>query len=87
MQILVHLHLNKTHFRMKGFALGLALTLRRKATIRYRINKVHTISKMTVPKLINPGNLSLKSRITLQPLREGCLFLGVSMVIMRLHVP
>ena len=32
MQILVHLHVNKTNFHMKGFALGLALEQRRKAT-------------------------------------------------------
>ena len=32
MQILVHLHVNKTNFHMKGFALGLALKQRRKAT-------------------------------------------------------
>ena len=32
MQILVHLHVNKTNFHMKGFAPGLALKQRRKAT-------------------------------------------------------
>ena len=32
MQMLVHLHVNKTSFHMKGFALGLALKQRRKAT-------------------------------------------------------
>ena len=32
MQILVHLHVNKTNFRVKGFALGLALKQRRNAT-------------------------------------------------------
>ena len=32
MQILVHLHVNKTNFHMKGLTLGLALKLRRKAT-------------------------------------------------------
>ena len=31
MQILVHLHVNKTNFHMKGFALGLALKQRRNA--------------------------------------------------------
>ena len=31
-QILVNLHVNKTSFHMKGFALGLALKQRRKAT-------------------------------------------------------
>ena len=31
-QILVPLHVNKTNFHMKGFALGLALKQRRKAT-------------------------------------------------------
>ena len=32
MQMLVHLHANKTHFHMKGFAPGLTLKQRRKAT-------------------------------------------------------
>ena len=32
MQSLVHLHVNKTNFHMKGFALGLALKQRPKAT-------------------------------------------------------
>ena len=32
MQILFHLHVNKANFHMKGFALGLALKQRRKAT-------------------------------------------------------
>ena len=31
-QILVHLHVNKTYFHMKGFAPGLALKQRRKPT-------------------------------------------------------
>ena len=31
-QILVHLHVNKTNFHMKGFAIGLALKQRRNAT-------------------------------------------------------
>ena len=31
-QILVHLHVDKINFHMKGFALGLALKQRRKAT-------------------------------------------------------
>ena len=31
-QVLVHLHVNKTNFQMKGFSLGLALEKRRKAT-------------------------------------------------------
>ena len=31
-QSLVHLHVNKTNFHMKGFALGLALKQRRNAT-------------------------------------------------------
>ena len=31
-KILVRLHVNKTNFHMKGFALGLALEQRRKAT-------------------------------------------------------
>ena len=32
LQGLVHLHVNKTNFHMKGFALGLVLKQRRKAT-------------------------------------------------------
>ena len=32
MQCLVHFHVNKTNFHMKGFALGLALKQSRKAT-------------------------------------------------------
>ena len=32
MQSVVHLHVNKTNFHMKGFALGLALKQRQKAT-------------------------------------------------------
>ena len=32
LQILVHLHVNKTNFHMKDFALGLALKRRQKAT-------------------------------------------------------
>ena len=32
MQILLHLHVNQTNFHMKGFALGLALKQRQKAT-------------------------------------------------------
>ena len=41
-QILVNLHVNKTNFHMKGFALGLAL--KRKSEIAYsvrRLNKNH----------------------------------------------
>ena len=37
MQILVHLHVNKTNFYMKGFALGLALKQRQKATRKWPI--------------------------------------------------
>ena len=32
MHILVHLHVNKTNFHMKGFTLGLTLQQRQKAT-------------------------------------------------------
>ena len=38
-QILVHLHVNKTYFHMKGVALGLALKQRRKATRKLPILK------------------------------------------------
>ena len=34
-QILVHLHVNKTNFNIKGFTLGLALKQRRKATWKF----------------------------------------------------
>ena len=40
MQILVHLHVNKTNFYMKGFALRLALKLRLKATRKSPIRLV-----------------------------------------------
>ena len=39
-QILVHLHVNKTDFHMKGFALGLALKQRRKATRKWSIRLI-----------------------------------------------
>ena len=35
-QSLIHLHVNKTNFNMKSFALGLALKLRRQATRKSR---------------------------------------------------
>ena len=38
--ILVHLHVNKTNFYMKGFALGLALKQRRKATRKSPISVI-----------------------------------------------
>ena len=41
MQILVHLHVNKTNFHMKGFALGLALKQRRKTTRKSPIKFGH----------------------------------------------
>ena len=37
MQIAVHLHVNRTHFHMKDFALGLALKQTRKATRKWAI--------------------------------------------------
>ena len=39
MQILVHLHVNKTNFHMKGFAIGLALKQRRNATRKSPIDE------------------------------------------------
>ena len=42
-QILVHLHVNKTNFHMKGFALGLALKQRQKATWKSPIVNFNTI--------------------------------------------
>ena len=44
-QILVHVHVNKTNFHMKGFALGIALKQRQKAT---RKSPIHT----RVPKYV-----------------------------------
>ena len=41
MQILVHLHVNKTNFHMKGIALGLALKQRRNATRKSTIDPLH----------------------------------------------
>ena len=46
MQILVHLHVNKTNFHMKGFALGLALKLRRKATQK---SPIASVQKLVTP--------------------------------------
>ena len=43
-QIVVHLHVNKTNFHMKGFALGLALKQRRKATRKSPIDLHLSIS-------------------------------------------
>ena len=40
LQILIHLQVNKTNFHMKGFALGLALKQRRKATRKSPIHEV-----------------------------------------------
>ena len=39
-QILVHLHVNKTNFHMKGFALGLALKQTRKGTRKSPVRPV-----------------------------------------------
>ena len=43
-QIVVHLHVNKTDFHMKGFALGLALKQRRNATRKSPIDVVLILS-------------------------------------------
>ena len=43
-QILVHLHVNKTDFHMKGFALGLALKQRRKTTRKSPIARFCDVS-------------------------------------------
>ena len=40
MQFLIHLHVNKTNFHMKGFALGLTLKQRQKATRKLSIRKM-----------------------------------------------
>ena len=46
-QIWVHLHVNKTNFHMKGFAPGLALKQRRKATRKSAINLPKISTKNT----------------------------------------
>ena len=60
-QILVHLHVNKTNFHMKGFTLGLALKQRRNATRKSLIvsmvclplcNKVTAYYGTTMPEYI-----------------------------------
>ena len=48
MQILVYLHVNKTNLHMKGFAIGLALKQRQKATrkspiIFYSLSQWHIL--------------------------------------------
>ena len=52
-QILVHLHVNKTNFHMKGFALGLALKQRRKATRKSPIGGI-TDDYSTVKEVVSP---------------------------------
>ena len=47
-QILVHLHVNKTSFHMKGFALGLALKQRRKATRKSPIELNNNLSRFRI---------------------------------------
>ena len=59
--ILVHLHVNKTNFHRKGFALGLALKQRRKATRKSPISLGPPNSEMKGPKdphFWNPGYIS-----------------------------
>ena len=41
-QILVHLHVNKTNFHMKGFALGLTMKHRQEATRKVPIQTTST---------------------------------------------
>ena len=60
-QILVQLHVNKTNFHVKGFALGLALKQRRKATRKSPIIYSHSIlvfpqtpEMLAVPSLFTP---------------------------------
>ena len=54
MQILVHLHVNKTNFHMKGFAPEIALKQRRKATRKSPISTafsyMYFTRKGTFPK-------------------------------------
>ena len=56
-QSLVHLHVNKTSFHMKGFALGLALKQRRKATRKSPISSpdMYFFKKYKV-LLVSPDN-------------------------------
>ena len=55
MQILVHLHVDKTNFHTKGFAVGLALKQRRKAArkspISFNLKKIFFLFFFTVREL------------------------------------
>ena len=52
MQMLVCLHVNKTNFHMKGFAPGLALKLRRKATRKLPIHLLDAPKEDSVINLL-----------------------------------
>ena len=52
-QIVVHLHVNKTNFHLKGFALGLALKQRRKGTRKSPITLIGLTISNKVMKLQN----------------------------------
>ena len=52
MQMLVCLHVNKTNFHMKGFAPGLALKLRRKATRKLPIHLLDAPKEDSVRNLL-----------------------------------
>ena len=79
-QILVHLHVNKINFHMKGFAPGVALKQRRKATRKSPIHLLNNIEGWAHPFLtacVLNGNFSLPSEVftklfsfvaTIQPL-------------------
>ena len=59
MQILVHLHVNKTNFHMKGFALGLTLKQRQKATQKLlievdKVSKNHILNEILSPEQNDP---------------------------------
>ena len=60
MQILVHLHVNKTNFHMKGFALGLVLTQRRKATRKSPIVNVARVEPDSIYVLSRSSQMHLE---------------------------
>ena len=63
-QISVHLHVNQTNFHMKGFALGLALKQRRKATWKLPI-QIHSGPQcMTEMRVSIPSNFDKLSIYT-----------------------
>ena len=58
MQTLVHLHLNKTNFHMKDFALGLALKQRWKATRKSPITTIRAAQLISISFWLNWRNFN-----------------------------